>query len=307
MMTLTSTSRSCMGALQASVLVGAMATPALAQDTEGRAMSGDLGIYYQVHGDLGSGMVPFLVLHGGMGTIEGDFGALLPGLAARRPVIGVEQQGHGRTGGRDMPVTLAAMRADTLAVLDALDIERVHAVGFSMGGMLALDLALAAPERLATLTAISVSQNLDGMYPAIAEMNRNPTTEPSPDALKLLPSEEDFARMQAGFADNPDGPEQFGRTFAQLQAFMVSGWGWSDQELATLAVPTLLALGDSDFTPVDHSAHMAASTGAQLAVLPDTTHLLITSRSDWLLPLVDHRITTSGTGDGAFDRKGDRP
>ncbi|NGQ92849.1 alpha/beta hydrolase [Rhodobacter sp. HX-7-19] len=307
MMTLTSTSRSCMGALQASVLVGAMAAPALAQDREGRAMSGDLGIYYQVHGDLGSGMVPFLVLHGGMGTIEGDFGALLPSLAARRPVIGVEQQGHGRTGGRDTPVSLAAMRADTLAVLDALDVERVHAVGFSMGGMLALDLALSAPERLATLTAISVSQNLDGMHPAIAEMNRNPTAEPSPDALEQLPSEEDFARMQAGFADNPDGPEQFGRTFAQLQAFMVSGWGWSDQELATLPVPTLLVLGDSDFTPVDHGAHMAARTGAQLAVLPDTTHLSITSRSDWLLPLVDHRITTSGTGDETFDRKGDRP
>ncbi|WP_305970541.1 MULTISPECIES: alpha/beta fold hydrolase [unclassified Mameliella] len=282
-----------MGALQASVLVGAMATPALAQDTEGRAMSGDLGIYYQVHGDLGSGMVPFLVLHGGMGTIEGDFGALLPGLAARRPVIGVEQQGHGRTGGRDMPVTLAAMRTDTLAVLDALDIERVHAVGFSMGGMLALDLALAAPERLATLTAISVSQNLDGMHPAIADMNRNPQATPSPEALELVPSEEDFARMQAGFAHNPDGPEQFQRTFAQLQAFMVTDWGWSDEELATLAVPTLLALGDSDFTPVGHGARMATLSGAQLAVLPDTTHFSIMSRPEWLLPLIEHRITTA--------------
>lgn len=56
-MPLLSPSRSCMGALQASALVGAMAAPALAQDTEGRAMSGDLGIYYQVHGDLDSGMV----------------------------------------------------------------------------------------------------------------------------------------------------------------------------------------------------------------------------------------------------------
>ncbi|MBY6120433.1 alpha/beta fold hydrolase [Mameliella alba] len=281
-----------MGALQASVLVGAMATPALAQDTEGRVMSDDLGIYYEVHGTLGPDVTPFLILHGGMGTIEGDFGALLPALSAMRPVIGIEQQGHGRTGGRDVPVSLDAMRADTLAVLDALDVERVHVVGFSMGGMLALDLGLSAPERLATLTAISVSQNLDGMHPAIADMNRNPQATLSPEALELVPSEEDFARMQAGFADNPDGPEQFQRTFAQLQAFMVTDWGWSDEELATLAVPTLLALGDSDFTPVDHGAHMAALTGAQLAVLPDTTHLSIMSRSDWLLPLIEHRITT---------------
>lgn len=256
-------------------------------------MSDDLGIYYHVHGDLGSGVTPFLVLHGGMGSIEGDFGALLPTLAERRPVIGVEQQGHGHTGGRDTPVSLDAMRADTLAVLYALNVDRVHVVGFSMGAMLALELGIAAPERLATLIAISGSQNLDGMHPAIAEMNRNPEAPPSPEAQELIPSEEDFARMQAGFAKNPDGPEQFQRTFAQLQAFMVSDWGWSDEELASIEVPTLIVLGDSDFTPVEHAARMATLAGAQLAVLPDTTHLTIMRRPDWLVPLIDNRITTA--------------
>jgi len=279
--------------VHAGVLCGMMAAPAMAEETEGRAMSDDLGIYYRVQGDLGSGVTPFLVLHGGMGTIEGDFGALLPTLAERRSVIGVEQQGHGQTGGRDAPVSLDAMRADTLAVLDALDVDRVHVVGFSMGAMLALELGVAAPERLATLTAISASQNLDGMHAAIAEMNRNPEAPPSPEAQELIPTEEDFARMQAGFAENPDGPEQFQRTFAQLQAFMVSDWGWSDKELASIEVPTLVILGDSDFTPVEHAAHMAALAGAQLAVLPDTTHLTIMSRPDWLVPLIENRIATS--------------
>ncbi len=279
--------------LHAAVLCGMMAPPVAAQETEGRAMSGDLGVYYQVHGDLGSGVTPFLVLHGGMGSIEGDFGALLPVLAERHPVIGVEQQGHGRTGGRNAPVSMAGMRADTLAVLDALDVDRVHVVGFSMGGMLALELGVAAPERLITLTAISASQNLDGMHPAIAEMNRNPGATPSAEALELLPSEADFARMQAGFAENPDGPEQFQRTFSQLQTFMVSGWGWSDEDLASITVPTLFILGDSDFTPVDHAARMANLTGAQLAVLPDTTHLSIMNRPGWLAPLIEHRITSA--------------
>lgn len=279
--------------VHAAVLCGVMAVPAMAEESKGRAMSDDLGIYYHVHGDLGSGVTPFLVLHGGMGSIEGDFGALLPTLAERRPVIGVEQQGHGHTGGRDTPVSLDAMRADTLAVLYALNVDRVHVVGFSMGAMLALELGIAAPERLATLIAISGSQNLDGMHPAIAEMNRNPEAPPSPEAQELIPSEEDFARMQAGFAKNPDGPEQFQRTFAQLQAFMVSDWGWSDEELASIEVPTLIVLGDSDFTPVEHAARMATLAGAQLAVLPDTTHLTIMRRPDWLVPLIDNRITTA--------------
>lgn len=274
-------------------LCGMMTLPASAQDSAGRAMSGDLEVYYEVHGDLVSETVPFLVLHGGMGTIAGDFGALLPELAAHRPVIGVEQQGHGHTGGRDVPVSLKAMHEDTLAVLDALGVDRVHVVGFSMGGMLAMELGISSPDRLETLTAISVSQNLEGMHPAIAEVNRNPGAAPSPEALELMPSEEDFARMQAGFAANPDGPEQFQRTLANLHDFMLSGWGWSDEELAALSVPTLIVLGDSDFTPVDHAARMAGLTGAQLAVMPDTTHLSIMSRPEWLAPLIINRVETA--------------
>jgi pimeloyl-ACP methyl ester carboxylesterase len=270
-----------------------MAPAAVAQTTEGRAISGDLEVYYQIHGQLSSGITPLLVLHGGMGSIEGDFGALLQVLATQCPVIGLEQQGHGRTGGRVGPVSMAGMRADSLAILDALDVERVHVIGFSMGGMLAMDLGVAAPERLATLTAISVSQNLDGMHPAIVQVNRNPEAAPSPEALDLMPTQEDFARMQEGFAENPGGLDQFGRTMAQLQSFMVSGWGWSDDELSSISVPSLIILGDNDFTTVGHAERMSGLAQAQLAVLPDTTHLSIMGRPDWLAPLIENRIKTA--------------
>lgn len=283
--------------LRRTALVGVaslFAATAQAQDRADHARSADLNIYYEVHGDLRTDATPFLVLHGGMGSIEGDFGDLLPILAEQAPVIGIEQQGHGRTGGRDAPVSLLSMRADTIAVLDALEVNRVHVVGFSMGGMLAIELGVTATDRIATLTAISVSQNVDGMHPAIAEMNRNPDRAPPPEALELIPTEEDFARMQAIFADNPDGPEQFQRTFRQLQSFMVSGWGWSDDALASIEAPALIVLGDTDFMSVSHAARMAEMTGAQLAVLPDTTHLSIMRRADWLAPLIANRIATVG-------------
>ncbi|PVH27443.1 alpha/beta fold hydrolase [Pararhodobacter oceanensis] len=279
--------------LAATALCSALALPAAAQEATGRVMSGDLGIYYEVHGDITSGVTPFLVLHGGMGTISGDFGDLLPVLAEQRPVIGVEQQGHGHTGGRDVQVTLEVMCNDTLAVLDALGVQRVHVVGYSMGGMLALELGVTAPERLETLSAISASQNQDGMHPAIVEMNRDPGATPSPEALELMPTQEDFAGMQAAYADNPDGPEQFERTMQQLHTLIVGDWGWSDEELVAMEVPTLLLLGDNDFTPVDHARQMAAKIGAQLAVLPDTTHMSIMSRADWLAPMIANRIATA--------------
>ncbi|MGO2243271.1 MAG: alpha/beta fold hydrolase [Halomonas sp.] len=250
-----------------------------------------LDVYYEVHGDLASGETPVLLLHGGMGNFHSDFSNLLPPLAEQYPVIGIDQQGHGRTGGRDAAITLQSMREDTLAVLNALDVEQVHVIGFSMGGMLALELGVHTPERLATLTAISASQNIDGMRPEITELNRTPGAEPSPEALELLPTEEDFAKMQAGFANNPDGPEQFELTFTAMQTFMNSGWGWSNAELGRIMTPTLLVLGDTDFSPVEHLAAMADMIpDAQLAILPDTTHLTITQRADWLVPMVEARI-----------------
>lgn len=279
--------------LPAAALCCAMALPAAAEHATGRIMSGDLGIYYEVHGDLTSDVAPFLVLHGGVGTINSDFGDLLPVLVKQRPVIGIEQQGHGHTGGRDAQVTLEVMRDDTLAVLDALEVDRVHVVGFSMGGMLAMELGVTVPERLETLTAISVSQNHESMHPAIVEMNLNPGATPSSEALELMPSQEDFAGMQAAYADNPDGPEQFDHTMQQLHTLIVGDWGWSDGELAAIEVPTLLLLGDNDFTPVDHAAQMAKTIGAQLAVLPDTTHMSIMSRPDWLAPMIANRIATA--------------
>ena len=113
-----------------------------------------------------------------------------------------------------------------------------------------------------------------------------------------MPTEEDFARMRAGFAYNPDGPEQFERTFAALQDFMTSGWGWSDEELAGIGTATLLALGDTDFSSVEHVAAVAEKIPkAQLAILPDTTHLTITQRAEWLVPVLDYRIATAGGSD----------
>lgn len=181
-----------------------------------------------------------------------------------------------------------------MAVLDALNVDRVHVVGFSMGGMLALELGVHAPERIATLTAISATQNLEGMHPDIVAMNRDPSHKPAPEIAALMPTEQDFAEMQAGFADNPSGPDQFERTFSQLSTFITSDWGWSDEELASITAPTLLALGDTDFAPVEHAAGMAKLIrDAQLAVLPDTTHLTITRRPEWLVPMIEQRILSS--------------
>ncbi len=247
-------------------------------------------VYHEVHGDLGSGATPVLVLHGGMMSVDTTFGDLIPVLGEERPVIGIDQQGHGRTGDREGAITLATMREDTLGVLDHLGVERAHVVGFSMGGMLGLDLAVNAPERVASLVAISASNGKAGMVPEIRAMNKDPTAEPPPEAAALMPTEEDFAAMQAAVAENPSGPEVFETTMAKLHALITSDWGWSEEELAAIEAPVLLVLGDTDFVIPQHAAEMAETIPeASLAILPDTTHMTIMARPE-LPDLIAARI-----------------
>jgi 3-oxoadipate enol-lactonase len=63
-----------------------------------------------------------------------------------------DNRGMGLSGPAELPFGIADLAGDTVALLDALEIESAHVVGISMGGMIAQELALAHPERICTLT-----------------------------------------------------------------------------------------------------------------------------------------------------------
>ena len=75
-----------------------------------------LQLYYEIRG---SGR-PLVLLHGGLLTIDLNFGPLLEPLAASRQVIAVELQGHGHTADTGRPMTIEALAGDIVALLDHL-------------------------------------------------------------------------------------------------------------------------------------------------------------------------------------------
>src|SRR5215475_3798685 len=108
-------------------------------------------LYYEIHG---SGR-PLVLLHGGLMTIDLNFGPLLKPLAAGRQVIAVELQGHGHTADTGRPMTIDAHAGDVVALLDHLGIAEADVYGFSLGGLVAFAVAFAAPDRVGKLIAAS--------------------------------------------------------------------------------------------------------------------------------------------------------
>src|SRR5215217_6121120 len=98
-----------------------------------------LNMYYEIHGS--GGPAPLVLLHGAFSAIGTSFGAVLPGLAQGRTVIGVDLQAHGRTADVDRPINIEQMADDIAALLQYLKIDKADVLGYSMGAGVALQFA----------------------------------------------------------------------------------------------------------------------------------------------------------------------
>ena len=235
-----------------------------------------LHMYYELYGE-GS---PLVLLHGGMLTIDLNFGMLIPALSGTHQLIGVEMQGHGRTADIDREITPAALASDVAGLLDHLGIDRAHIFGHSMGGAVTLELGISHSDRVRSLVAASASVRPDGLHEDLTDPARQATSA-------RMPTQQDFLDMQDAYRRLSPHPDHFNDFLATLSQSTADTQGWSDEQLATITAPALLVLGDRDFTTVEHGALMQQLIpGSQLAVLPGTTHMQVTRRADLLLPML---------------------
>src|SRR6185503_18007394 len=94
---------------------------------------------------------PLLLLHGGLGSIE-MFGPVMPELLrAGRKVIAVDLQGHARTPLGDRPFKLESIGDDMAELVKRLGHEQVDVLGYSLGGAVALRMAIQQPQAVRRL------------------------------------------------------------------------------------------------------------------------------------------------------------
>jgi pimeloyl-ACP methyl ester carboxylesterase len=250
----------------------------------GYAPVNGLQMYYEIHG---AGGIPLLLLHGGLFNIDLQFGQLIPGVAATRQVIAADFQGHGRTGDIDRPLTTAGLASDVVGLLRHLDVARADVFGFSVGGAVALHLAIKHPALVRKLVASSVSFHPDGDRPENTEAVGALTV----DAIAGTPMEQDYR------AKSPN-PDKLQDLLDKLGQFDAGFTGWTDADIQGIAAPTLITVGDCDAVRLDHMVRFLQLRGgdvngdfvgvpaSQLAVFPGTTHFFGLAKTELVLGAV---------------------
>ena len=138
-------------------------------------------IHYEVHGE---GRPLLLIL--GLGADVSEYTALIDQLAARSRVIAFDNRGAGRSDKPDAPYSIELMAADALGVMDALGVTRAGVLGISLGGRIALALALGHPERIERLILVSTSARVvpslrrRRLYPILSGMPLFRSRHPQP-------------------------------------------------------------------------------------------------------------------------------
>ena len=256
----------------------------------GYASLGELRMYFEVHGDAAAG-TPLVLLHGGLFDIEQQFGALIPELAAGRRIIAVDFQGHGRTNDIDRPFSAAAFAGDVLGVLDRLGVARADIFGFSVGGAVALDLAIAHPDRVRRIIVSSTSFAASGMR---GSENAEAVGAMTVDMIAGTPME------TAYLAKSPHPDLQHLQVLLdKLGATYDSGFpDRTEDEIRRIAAPTLITVGDADMVSLEHAVEFLRLRGgdvngdfvgvpaSQLAVFPGTTHFSGLARTDLVRDVV---------------------
>lgn len=124
---------------------------------------------------------PVLLIHG-LGYARWGWEPVIGGLAQGHRVVSFDNRGIGESDAPTGPYTAAELARDALRVLDEAGIERAHVVGTSLGGMVAQELVLDAPERVGRLVLVCTTPGGPHAAPmpaaTVALMTEAATLEP---------------------------------------------------------------------------------------------------------------------------------
>jgi pimeloyl-ACP methyl ester carboxylesterase len=241
-------------------------------------------MYYEVHG---SGE-PVVLLHGGFMTITNNWEGWIGELSKTRKVIAVEMQGHGRTA--DIPREFSSENHadDVAALIKYLKLPRADLIGYSMGGGVALQVAVRHPDQVRKVVVISSTFRRDGR----TQEGRDAISELTAEVFKGSPLETEYQRLSPT-------PDQFATFVARMVAADAKDEELSADQLQSTTAPMFFIHGDADGIRLQYVAEMFRLKGGEthgdlgprsasrLAILPNTTHVTLMERKSIVVPMVN--------------------
>jgi len=230
--------------------------------------------YYEVRGNGGT---PLVLLHGGLQNTRLD-APVAARFAEHRQVISIDLQGHGRTADVDRPLRFETLADDVAALLKEIGVERADVLGYSLGGSVALRLAIQRPERVRKLVLMGIPYASNGWYPEVQEGFKH-LGRALAEMMRPAPVYQTYAAIAPH-------PEQFPTLLDKMGELETRSYDWS-AEVAKMATPTMLVYADADSVPTSHAAHFFELLGGgkrdggldgsgapkgRLAILPGHTH-----------------------------------
>jgi pimeloyl-ACP methyl ester carboxylesterase len=206
---------------------------------------------------------PVLLIHGGLGNAD-VWEIQVKALAATYKVIVADSRGHGRSTRSGDDIHYRIMADDYVALLDQLKIAKAAVVGWSDGGIIALDLAMRYPARVTKVFAHAANSR-----PGVGPGRAGSRTAWN---AYVAWARRDYHRLSSMRC--PGTPADFARLSASLSKMWRSEPQWSDADLRKIRVPAAIVLGDHDEAISCRHTHYLAKTipGARLMVLPRVGH-----------------------------------
>jgi pimeloyl-ACP methyl ester carboxylesterase len=229
-----------------------------------------------------------LVFITGVGYGKWFWHKVAPDLAEHFQVITFDNRGAGESDKPDGPYNVPMMAADTIGLLDALQIKNAYVMGHSLGGYIAQELVVTRPDLIGKL--ILASTNFGGtkvvpITPAAMKVLTDRSGDPAElvkrgIAIACAPG---FAERQPDVAQelmqyrftNPVPPAQYAAQVAAGAGTMAYTDEIVDARMRAIKVPTLILFGEHDKVVPPGNAELMAQkiAGAQIKIIPNAGHI----------------------------------
>lgn len=205
-----------------------------------------------------------LLLHGAFGS-NAEWDQAAPSFAERFTVFATDTRGHGRTSDSGS-ISYDLIAADVIGFIETVVGGPTSIVGWSDGGIVSLLVALRRPDLVTKIVPVSANFHTNGLLPEA----RGRFEGLAPDS----PALEHYRSAYA--AVSPEGAAHWREIFDKVRAMILSEPTLEAKDLSAIEAPTLVLCSDDDIVSLEHTVEMALSIpGAQLAIVPGTSHLLL--------------------------------